>query len=317
MRFQILRCSNILFIATLFISSCENVASKKQELQNGNTTKTSDASAVENETDKKYDLSYFSGKAELNTYTLEKARYNGIHSGESVLIFVTEPFLKDVQVKADNPTQEKTVSVLKMNRIDRFVTGIYDYSIYTSVFTSTEEVEPTYPLKITMSSQDWCGQSFMQLNNAAGFDIMLRSYFESEGDTSVHLHYEIAEDNIFNLVRIDTSLLPTGEFDIIPTKSYLRLSHEPLKTYTANASLANLENQIVYSYDIPELRRGVRLFIDPNDHFQIVRWEETYPTVFDGKLRKSTYTLKQSERLPYWKLNQVKDAHFRDSLNLK
>ena len=203
-----------------------------------------------------------------------------------------------------------------MNRIDRFTTGIYDYSIYTSVFTPISNYQPSYPLKVTMSSQDWCGQSFMQLNNRGGFEVLLRSYFESEGDTTNFLDYAFTEDNLFNLARVDTALLPKGEFEIIPTMAYLRLSHEPLKHYNANAMLAKLENQVIYSYDIPELKRGVRMFMDPNKHFQIVRWEETYPTVFNGKLRKSIYTLRTSERLPYWKLNQAKDASLRDSLKL-
>jgi hypothetical protein len=301
----------------LFCSSCESNTNNSEGENKNTSIEDSDAIVIENRTKKQYDLSYFSGKAEVNTYNLEKARYNDIHSGESILIFVTEPFLKEEQVKADHPAEDESVSVLKMNRIDRFSTGIYDYSIYTSVFTPTSNFEPTYPLKVTMSSQDWCGQSFMQLNNDKGFEFMLRSYFESEGDTSMRTPYEFTEDNLFNLARIDTSLLPKGEFDIIPTMSHLRLSHHELKAYKGNASLASLENQVVYSYDIPEIKRGVRIFMDPKNHFQIVRWEETYPTVFDGTLRKSTYTLKSSERLPYWELNQTKDAHMRDSLSLK
>lgn len=307
----------IFIVFTIVFYSCEVIEDEGIQDNSSNIAEIPESNVVQNETDNKYDLTYFSGKAEVNTYSLEKARYNGIHPGESVLIFVTEPFLEEKQVKSDHPNNEKTIPVLKMNRIDRFATGIYDYSIYTSVFTPTQHFDPTYPLKITMSSQDWCGQSFMQLNNNDGFELMLRSYFESEGDTSAQLNYDYSEDNLFNLARIDTSLLPKGEFDIIPTMSHLRLSHSPLKTYRCNASLARLENQVIYSYDIPELQRGVRMFMDPKNHFQIVRWEETYPTVFDGTLRKSTYTLKHSKRLPYWELNQTKDAQMRDSLELK
>jgi len=299
--------------------SCESGKTKRinDEVKKERSTQVSREVVVENISDKKYDLSYFSGKAEVSTYELQKARYNGVHPGEAVLIFVTEPFLIDKQVKSDRPKESNSVSVLKMNRIDRFSTGVYDYSIFTSVFTPINKFDPTYPLKITLSSQDWCGQTFMQLNNNEGFNYMLRSYFESEGDTTQHLDYIFTEDNLFNLARIDTALLPKGEFEVVPTMSHLRLSHSPLHSYVANASLAVLENQIVYSYDIPELGRGVRVFINPKNKFQIVRWEETYPTVFDGKLRKSTYTLKKSERLSYWKLNQTKDTNWRDSLQLK
>lgn len=308
--------TSVMFTSVLYFTSCDSTTNKSMEDKKVSITRDTKEVYVQNETENQYDLSYFSGKAEVNTYHLEKARYNDVHPGEAVLIFVTEPFLIQKQVKSDHPSKSNSVPVLKMNRIDRFSTGIYDYSIYTSVFTPTTKFEPTYPLKVTMSSQDWCGQSFMQLNNNRGFDFMLRSYFESEGDTTEHLGYSLMEDNILNLARIDTALLPRGEFDVIPSMSHLRLSHAPLKMYKGNASLSNLENQVVYSYDIPELKRGVRIFMNPRDNFQIVRWEETYPTVFDGKLRKSVYTLRKSERLPYWELNQTNDDNWRDSLQL-
>lgn len=313
--------NNLLYIKYLGISTffllaaCEG-SSEKFEKKESSPDSSSFENQISNEINERYDLSYFSGKAEVSTYNLGKARYNNIHPGESVLIFVTEPFLTKEQVKADNPSENNSVSVLKMNRLDRFTTGIYDYSIFTSVFTPTNKFDPTFPLKITMSSQDWCGLSFMQVNNKNGFDYMLRSYFESEGDTTTHLNYSYLEDNIFNIARIDTTLLPIGEFDIVPSMSYLRLAHIELKSYKAKGSLAILENQVVYVYDIPELKREVRIFMNPENHFQIVRWEETYPTVFDGKLRKSVYTLKSSRRIPYWELNESGDVHWRDSLKI-
>jgi hypothetical protein len=317
MNYKNILFANLFSLVFFLLMSCSSGMNKNTSDETKNEESSLKEIKVENNSTKQYDLSYFSGKAEVNTYQLNKARYNGVHPGEAVLIFVTEPFLIDEQVKSDHPNEDNSVPILKMNRIDRFSTGIYDYSIYTSVFTPTSKFDPTYPLKVTLSSQDWCGQTFMQLNNNQGFDFMLRSYFETEGDTSSHLEYTITEDNLFNLARIDTALLPRGEFDIIPTMSHLRLSHVPLKSYIGNGSLSSLENQVVYSYDIPELKRGVRVFMDPDRQFQIVRWEETYPTVFDGKLRKSVYTLKKSVRLPYWELNQTEDANWRDSLNLK
>ena len=42
---------------------------------------------------------WYQQKAELTRYSLDQARYGEIRKGESVLIFVTEPFFKDKQVK--------------------------------------------------------------------------------------------------------------------------------------------------------------------------------------------------------------------------
>lgn len=315
MKNKYLYFSCLVCFGTFFIFSCEN-EQKQQKGETGSIKQVEKYTKIENKSNKKYDLSYFSGKAEVSSYKLVKARYNNTHDGEAVLIFVTEPFLTKEQVKADNPSEGNSVSVLKMNRMDRFTTGVYDYSIFTSVFTPTEDFDPTFPLKITMSSQDWCGQSFMQVNNKNGFDYLLRSYFESEGDTTTHLDYSYTEDNIFNLARIDTNLLPQGDFEIVPTMSHLRLAHDDLKFYQATGALTVLDEQVMYTYDIPELKRGVRIFMNPDKHFQIVRWEEIYPTVFDGKLRKSVYTLKDSKRIPYWELNNVEDTHWRDSIGV-
>ncbi|MEX2483070.1 MAG: septum formation inhibitor Maf [Brumimicrobium sp.] len=307
--------SIVVLIGSIILIGCSN----DQEVKKTNLKPEFDHKekrVVENKIEDNYDVSFFSGKAEVSTYSLDKARYDGVHSGESVLIFVTEPFLAKKQVKSDDSKSEEALRILKMNRIDRFSTGIYDYSLFSSAFTPTQLYSAKYPLKLTFSSQDWCGQSFMQLNNNKGFEIMLRSYFESEGDTSMQMEYNYTEDNLFNMARIDTALLPTGEFELIPSLSFIRLSHKELKPYVANGSIAVFENQIVYTYDIPALKRGVRIFMNPDEHFQIMRWEETYPTIFDGKLRKSVYTLKKSIKTPYWEKNTTKDKVWRDSLRL-
>ena len=68
---------------------------------------------------------WYQGKAELTRYNLEQARYGEIHKGESVLIFVTEPFLTDKQVKQERPQSGPAVSVLKLNLTKKFFTGIY------------------------------------------------------------------------------------------------------------------------------------------------------------------------------------------------
>lgn len=290
--------------------NCEdNIAVEPISDQEGNK--------VENEQETTYPINYFSGEAEICTYELSRARYEDVHPGQAILIFVGEPFLPKDQVKADNWKQNETVQVLKMNKIDRFTTGLYDYSMYTSVFTPVEDFDPLYPLKTTFSSQDWCGQSFMQLNNDKGFSIDQFSYFESEGDTNIRIPYAITEDNLFNMTRIDLDLLPTGEFELLPSFSYLRSSHRELKIYQAKATLDSTDAMVYYNWEIPELKRSVRLVINSEKKNRIVKWTETYPTIFDGKLRTSTYSLKKVIRSAYWKKNSLEDDHWRDSLNLQ
>ena len=44
---------------------------------------------------------WYAGKAEITSYKLEQARYGEIRNGKAVLIYVTEDFLPNKQVKAE------------------------------------------------------------------------------------------------------------------------------------------------------------------------------------------------------------------------
>ena len=76
---------------------------------------------------------WYSGEAEITSYKLEQARYGELREGKAVLIFVTEPFLADKQVKA-NRSNPENIPVLKLNSTKKYLTGIYPYSIMSSSF---------------------------------------------------------------------------------------------------------------------------------------------------------------------------------------
>src|SRR5688572_8355489 len=100
---------------------------------------------------------WYQGKAELTRYALEQARYGELHKGDAVLVFVTEPFLPEKQVKLERGDPARGVSVLKLNSTRKFFTGIYPYSVMTSTFTPVD-FGKTGTLKVTSSTQEWCGQ---------------------------------------------------------------------------------------------------------------------------------------------------------------
>ena len=70
---------------------------------------------------KKY---WYNGTAEITSYKLEQARYGEIREGSAVMIYVTEPFLPEQQVKADN-SHKTNIPVLKLNSTKNYITGIY------------------------------------------------------------------------------------------------------------------------------------------------------------------------------------------------
>ena len=106
------------------------------------------------------------GKAELNHYELIQNRYRDLHNGEVVLVFVREDFLYEKQVKNDYYLNPNSTPILKTNKLLRFPTGLYDYSLMTSVFTPFDAQAFPQTLKVSHTAQDWCGQGYLQMNRA-------------------------------------------------------------------------------------------------------------------------------------------------------
>lgn len=266
---------------------------------------------------------WYEGKAEINTYELEQIRYGEIHPGQVSLIFVSEDFLTDKQVKNDNYTNPASTPVIKTNMIRRFTTGIYDYSVMTSTFTPTKTDEQPHSLKVTTSMQDWCGQTFTQLNYAGGkkWDSQLRSYFEREADQNQRLAADFIEDEIFNRIRSGWDNLPTGSFDIIPATGYLLMTHKPYEAAKATTSLQEYsgdqfteEKLKSYSITYEGVDRKVEFVFDAAAPYVVRGWTETYPS--RGKKLTTVARLSHQVRAPYWSQNSVADGEKRSALGL-
>ena len=265
--------------------------------------------------DKNFKNYWYNGTAEINSYSLQQARYGELRDGNAVLIFVTEPFDPNKQVKADRP-DKNTVSVLKLNSTKKFNTGVYPYSIMTSTFYPVNNNQ--HALKVTNSVQEWCGQVFMQLNNKNRFNIASYSYFESESDQQFRLPKNILENELFNQIRINPSSLPLGEHQVIPDFSYLRLSHKNTKAYACNISLSKKELQHEYTLTYPELNRTVTISYAPSFPYTILGWEEQFVTGYgkNEKVMTTKATLKKTLNIPYWAKNSNNDELLRNELML-
>lgn len=264
---------------------------------------------------------WYQGKSEVSHYQLTQARYGELRdSSQAILIFVTEDFLTDKQVKSDNAG--KGTSVLKLNFIKRFVTGIYDYSMMTSVFTPVNREEFPNTMKITSSSQDWCGQTFMQMNFKNNqYHISSLSYFESEGDENITLDKTLLEDEIWSLIRISPENLPQEKIKIIPGTIQSRLRHKKLSVEDAVASIETVKgNEKINCYTVsyPESERVLKIFYEKEFPYMIIGWEETYKDGFGDKAKVLTTkaTLKKSVLTDYWTKNSIADSLSRKQLGL-
>ncbi len=263
---------------------------------------------------KKY---WYSGNAEITSYTLKQARYGEFRSGSTVLIYVTEPFLADKQVKADG-TNPNNIPVLKLNSVKNYITGIYPYSLMTSSFYPI--YDNNHAIKLSFSAQEWCGHIFAQLNNKEKFEIQSNSYFENEADQNFSLDKTHLENELWNKIRINPSNLPTGEVSIIPSLEFLRQTHKELKAYNATIKKESKNDTIqTYTLTYPELNRTLEIDFTTDFPHSIEGWRETYPSGHNGSkpnLMTTTAVKNKSIKTPYWQQNKNSDLFLRDSLGL-
>lgn len=257
---------------------------------------------------------WYDGRAEIARYELDQSRYGDQHQGEAVLIFVTEPFLKRAQVKADDPQASTAETVLKFNSTRTFTTGVYPYSTMTSAFTPVSS-KRGLAVKVTTSIQEWCGHTFTQLNlKNQRYDSEVRSYFQSEGDTERQLQAAITEEGLFNLIRIDPKQLPLGETNIIPSQIFLRFTKARAKAQTAKATLSESTGSDLspkphqlYQVNYSDLDRSLSIAFEADFPHRILAWSEG----------STIAKLAHVERIPYWSKNKPEHRKDREAMGFK
>jgi len=270
-----------------------------------------------------FDTWWHDGKAELDGYTLSISRYGQTRSGYAVMVFVTEPFSKSKRVKVNdyrkNPSD--VVDVLKLNLVRDFQTGIYDYNTMVSTFVRSSDLTP---VKLTFSSQEWCGQVYEELlfdpDRIRG---SYSSYFEDESGPVDLTRPEgsVTEDNLFILLRgLRGDYLEPGQskrVDYLPGVLYSRLSHHGLAWTKATIARAEKPRTVTvpagtfevfeYAVTIDGGRTGTFAVEAAYPH-RIVEWSLD-PDV-SGRLTGS-------KRLEYWKLHGEGDESYLKDLGLE
>ncbi len=268
---------------------------------------------------------WYSQGAEISRFSLEQVRYGEIHKGDAVLVFVTEEFNPAIQIKADK-SRPDNVPVLKLNFVRKFFTGIYPYSILTSVFSPVDVRNYPLPMKISSSTQEWCGHAYTQLNlNDDRYRVRMHSYFEKEGDQDFRLKSYVPEDAIWNMIRIAPDTLPLREFLLIPGTVYARLAHRQLAPRKAVATLKkiagkSLENNPLVRYEIgiPAEQRTLRIVFEEKFPYRIQKWEESYRSMaaMGGKLMTTRAVRSHTILDPYWQHHRNQDRVMLKKLGL-
>ncbi len=270
---------------------------------------------------------WYAGKAEISRYKLKQRRYGEVREGDAIMVFVTEPFLVNTQVKKEKPTDEASTKVLKLNLTKDFVTGIYDYHLMTSVFDPVNRKAFDGPLKTTTSSQEWCGQSFLQLNDREeGYEVEGRSYFQDEGDVDSTIDPPLLEDELWTRIRMGPDKLPMGNYSLLPSGMSIRLMHLGFRSRKAELAKFGLrEKDSIYPgkklagykihYQDPE--RILRIFYENEFPHRIAGWEE-HMVQKNGEKRLRVRAVRTHQiRSPYWKKNAKKHRELRKELGLE
>lgn len=312
----------LIFPATLFlvVIGLNALKSSSPEQQTGNTSRSLMPSY---HPDQEFNDYWYRNAAELNRYELKQARYGEIRKGEAVLIFVTEHLDPTRHIKTDNDSG-KDIPVLKCNQVRKFYTGIYPYSIMTSVFTPVNLHENPSTLRTTFSSQEWCGHVWAMLDlKGVQYKGEVHSYFAGEADYGVTLPGVLLEDDVFNRIRIDPAGLPVGDVTIVPPMMHLRLQHKEFRIYHAEAAKGEVrtpagDHQSTYELNYTDLDRKVVIYYDGSFPHQIRGWEETYKDGFGDKARTLTTSarLTNTVMLDYWTRNSEADSIHRQQLGL-
>ncbi|MGF1555661.1 septum formation inhibitor Maf [Paucihalobacter sp.] len=252
---------------------------------------------------------WYGGKAEITSYALQQSRYGEVREGTAVLVYVTEDFLPDAQVKADNAASDN-IGVLKLNATKNFNTGIYPYHIMQSTFFPVANNQ--HALKVSVSVQEWCGQVYAQINNRTQFEVQSHSYFQSEADETFNLNKTYLENELWVQLRINPKSLPVDDIEVVPSLEYLRLKHQNIKAYKATAALSDSTYTLTY----PDLNRILTIEFNAEFPYSIRQWEETYPDGRNGELMTTTAVQLKTITEPYWQQNRNEDGYLRDQLSL-
>lgn len=258
---------------------------------------------------------WHAGKAEINSYNLSQSRYGENRRGKAVLIFVTEDLSRKLQVKLDDPSKGNKVNVLKLNFTKKFITGIYPYSMMLSVFTPVDHEKRPSSLKAVMSSQEWCGQVYTQMNLRGNrYAVRSHSYFEQEADEQFSIKQAVLEDELWNFIRLDHEHLPLGEIKVVPGLFYARLNHSRLEIQPAFSEQSESDSCYTYKLSFPETGRTLSIQYEKIFPYKILAWEETWKE--RGKVMTTTAQLDKTLYTDYWTKNKSEFTYLRDSLNL-
>lgn len=257
------------------------------------------------------------GFAELTSYDLVYPRYGAPRQGTAVSVFVAETFANSLRVKSDPGVRDKKdeFSVMKLNLVEDFQTGVYDYNLMLQSFVALESVNGRPAgvfTKVVWSSQEWCGNLFKEaLLDKDVVRVVSHSYFDGEGDQSMSevspAAAVLSEDALMLWARgMAWPVLKDGETREVP--ALLGMQNSRFKKGPMQWGKAVLSRQgTVFRAKLSDGRERV-FEVEPAAPYRILKYSTS-----EGVQA----TMVASERMKYWELNKPEGAAALERLKLK
>lgn len=256
------------------------------------------------------------GRAEMAGYDLVTPRYGALRRGTAVAITVTETFSNEARVKADpgrHPPKDE-FPVLKLNLVQDFATGIYDYQLMTSAFAALTSVNSRPPgalTKVSFGAQEWCGHVYAQMLFDASYARYTgHSYFDGEADSASAIpspNDALSEDGLLLWARgFAAPVLARGDSataTVTGSLRHARLLHQRIVSTSASLARAATTETITvpagtFECEVARVRiqggRSWTFWVEAAAPHRIVQW-----TCDDGEQAR----LLASDRLAYWGMN--------------
>jgi hypothetical protein len=260
------------------------------------------------------------GFAELTSYDLQYPRYGSARPGVAVSIFVAETFANSLRVKSDPGVRDKKdeFSVMKLNLVEDFQTGIYDYNLMLQSFVALEGVNgrPAGVLtKVAWSSQEWCGNLFKQaLVDRDVVRVTSHSYFDGEGDQALSENTPAAavlsEDALMLWARgMAWPVLKPGETREVPAMLAMqaaRFKKGPLQWGKAVLTRTASGDVDIFRAKLSDGRERV-FEVEKAAPFRVLKYITS-----EGL----TAVLVASERMKYWELNKPEGVKALEKLKM-
>ncbi len=266
------------------------------------------------------------GRAEMDSYRATIPRYGEPREGELVLIYVTEPHDRRRWIKDDGAEPPHREEVLKLNLSLKFLTGIYPYSVMTSVFSPVDDwgLERFQPAKIGHSVQEWCGHYLHQVWPGSDAMRSLRlSYFASEGESLTRSEVPagtLYEDGLLIQLReLDGPFAGGEDWEgwVVPSLWNVRRGVAPAEPVEAEIGRERIPrgSAEVEGSATPGL---IRFTLRYGDYWREYDVESREPRRIMGWRTSlgDTVRLVETRRLPYWTENDPDGRRLRTELGL-